>query len=92
MQPFSKNMRDNNSSSRSKQEEQKSLRELEQALSEVNGCDQKNLTEFVSKFTKYYKLFKEIFPECVKGYDLKSPWSGSGLNYPHRQTFLNFQA
>ena len=81
-------MQKKNSSGRS---EQKSLKELEQAFSELNSCNQNNLMEFVSKFTKYYKLFKEIFPECIKEYDLKSPFSRPGLNYTPRQTFLNLQ-
>lgn len=61
-------MQDNNSSSRLERE---SLKRLEQAFSELNRCNQNNLIDFTSKFCTYYKLFKDIFPECVKGYNLK---------------------
>lgn len=68
-------MTENNSSSRAEQE---SLKQLEQAFSEFDEAyrrKQPNLIDLTKKFTEYYKLFKEIFPECVKEYDLKSPWS-----------------
>jgi hypothetical protein len=59
-----------------KRKEQESLRELEQALSELIKCNQNDI-EFTQKFTKYHKLFKEIFPECIHEYSLKSPFGPS---------------
>lgn len=50
------------------------MKELEQAFSEMQTSYKKqplDLIDFTKKFTSYYNLFKEIFPECVKGYDLK---------------------
>ena len=67
-------MAKNSSSSRLEQE---SLRILEQAFSEFGKSWTKkpfNLIDCTEKFTEYYKLFKQVFPECVRGYDLKSPY------------------
>jgi hypothetical protein len=54
---------------------QDSLKRLEQVFSELNECSQDNIINFTKKFTEYYRQFKEIFTECIKGYDLKSPYA-----------------
>ncbi len=47
---------------------------LEKALSEVNKCNP-NSPDYLSKFLKYYSLFEEVHPECIRGYNLGSPYA-----------------